>query len=171
MKTSDICTNIAEAEDKDILTRPLFAVNIRLMRTSPGYRRLVEAACEYIAECCRNEDPPGCGSYIGFSGANAGIPWDIIAVKRNGRVEVMINAQCNPAEGSVRVANWEGCGSMPDAGPMIVERDSLINVGFYRPDGTRVDIAGVYGRGGAGFVIQHEVDHNDGILLTERRIE
>jgi hypothetical protein len=168
LTNADICTNFANLEDKDILTRPLFAVNMRLFRTSPGYKALVLAACAYLVECCGHEQG-GKDSYIGYSGANAGIPWDIIAVRRGGGVDVMINARLRPNGNPPKVLSYEGCGSLPALGPMYVERDAQIEVEYFDLGGEfRLEFKVSQDQG--GFVIQHEVDHNDGILLTDRKV-
>jgi len=169
LKKSDICTNINEPEDKDILTRPLFAVNMRLFRTSPKYKALVLAACDYIAECCQHEQD-GRESYIGFSGANAGVPWDIIAVKRaNGTGPiVMLNTALEMSQ-RAPMKSYESCGSIPNGRTFMVDRDPQVVAIYYNREGQRSSYVS------DGFsestVIQHEVDHNDGILLTDRAIK
>lgn len=162
LKKQDICTNYDKAEDRDILTRPLFAVNMRLFHSSPGYKKLVLAACEYIAMCCLHE-ANGVKSYIGYSGANAGIPWDIIAVLRDGYPVVMINAQLKL--GDRKQLSYESCGSLPKAGTFMINRSTNVIVVYYDVAGEGHDLLL---SGTEAFVAQHEVDHNDGILLTDR---
>lgn len=161
-KKSDICTNYFLEEDRDILTRPLFAVNMRLFNSSPGYRKLVLGACKYLLECCTHQQD-GVPSYDGFSGANGGVPWDIIVLDCKGEKLVAINATLQLGESSF--LSYESCGSLPNAGVFTVSRADKVIVNYYDTDGS-VRSRGLVARPAA--VIQHEVDHNDGILLLDR---
>lgn len=155
-KHEDYCTFRKNEEDRDILTRKLFDVNMRLFQSSEGYRKLVLAACDYIRWCSITEKE-GYKKPHGFSGANAGIPWNIIAVGS----EVMINPLIVHAEG--RRLGLSNCGSLLLAQPIEIWRYAQITVEFFRPDGILVSQTGYLP------TVQHEVDHNNGILITDRR--
>lgn len=180
MKMRDYTTHIAEPEDVPYLRTKLLDVNIRLLRSSSAYRDLVTKACAYIAACClrKSDDYP---LPYGFSGANAGIPWNIIGVVRNrGTREADVLVMVNPTV--IRASNEtvqasSNCGSLQLKDSIRVLRPERILVQWYElPDHWNADRDGVdkkiewFDRTSGGLTIQHEIDHNLGILITDREI-
>ncbi len=197
MKHSDYCTHINNDEDKDILTRPLFDVNMRLFKTSDGYRKIVISVCNYLKWWA---ETPKDGYKIphGVSGANAAIPFNIIAYnvfkdKLNcrkcggkGRVyeqfftgmeevdcdecktkaTVLINPRIIKYHGELIQTN-SNCGSLTLDKPILVNRYERVSVEFW-------DMKGnfhrqMFNRDEGSLTIQHEIDHNQGILITDRK--
>ena len=76
---------------------------------------------------------------------------------------VLINPVIEP-EGSVRVLGWEGCLSLPGIRGEVIRWDRIRCRGFDL-DGREVErlATGAHAR-----VLQHEVDHLDGILFVDR---
>lgn len=161
-KHEDYCTLLKNEEDKDILTRKLFDVNIRLYNNSEGYRRIVEQCCSYLSWCAMTTKE-GYKKPHGYSGANAGIPFNLVALS-NGLV--MINPKI--LEESGYKTGLSNCGSLVLEKPIKIWRYSYIKVGFYnRRYFGRLDYETL-----TGYLptVQHEVDHNNGILITDRKV-
>lgn len=156
----DVCTHINNVEDRDILTRRLFDVNLRLMKTSPGYAAIVRACADYIHEMA-NTSREGYKTPHGFSGANAGIPFNIIAVK--GASTAMINPRIVKSEGFKR--SWSNCGSLTLEAPIEIDRFAQVTVEWWDLEGMRHITAGYLP------TLQHEIDHNNGVLITDRKVE
>lgn len=167
MKHSDWCTHINNPEDRDILTRKLFDVNMRLFRANDSYRALVQKVCEFI-EYSTMTEKEGYKKPHGYSGANAGIPWNIIGIAHaHGDATVMINPMYTPVEKEGKRVVKSNCGSLTLPEPIEITRWNRINVSYY-------DVFGEYNRlenvgPSPGFTIQHEVEHNLGILITDQK--
>lgn len=155
---TDVCTLLENPDDRDILTRKLFDVNMRLMETSPGYRKVVIACCEYIRLMAITERE-GYKKPHGFSGANAGIPFNIIALADG---TIMINPRILKTKGAkIGLSN---CGSLRLSEPIKVSRHAWIFFEYYDWDGKRHEDSGYLP------TVQHEIDHNNGVLITDRQV-
>lgn len=154
----DICTHMNNEEDRDILTRKLFDVNLRLMKTSPWYLNLIKEAAGYIWYMA-NTTREGYKTPHGFSGANAGIPFNIIAVA--GKEGPMLNPKVIKRHG-VRTS-FSNCGSLTLEKPIEIMRYALVEVEYWDLSCERHLISGYLP------TVQHEIDHNQGILITDRR--
>lgn len=174
MKHSDICTHLDNEEDCDYLTRKLFDVNTRLFKTSKTYSKIVIDACIYMIWLADGERE-GYKELHGFSGANAGIPWNIIVVNRKERADLMINPRITKSYGG-KVTSMSNCGSLTLPEPIEIMRHKFIDLEYltleqnkrgeyelFPVTETKVD------RSNGGLTIQHEVDHNLGILIFERQ--
>lgn len=156
-KHTDYCTLLRNHADKDILTRKLFDVNLRLYKTSRPYTHIIWDIAEYLLWCARTEKD-GYKKPHGYSGANAGIPFNIIATPD----EVMLNPHIIVATGSkIGVSD---CGSLLLPKPIKVDRFSEITFEFWDLDSNRHERTGYFP------TIQHEIDHNKGILITNREV-
>lgn len=172
MNHSDYVTDITHAEDVPYLRTPLFNVNMRLYRTSPQYRNVVQAAVYHITCCCLTK-AKGYKLPHGFSGANAGIPWNIIGIARNrGQLHAYAQIMINPriiARSTEMIESQSNCGSIRLPEPITVRRHAWVTVEWY--DGTAAFCRETFNRDQGGLTIQHEVDHNLGILITDRAVE
>lgn len=171
-KQEEYTTNIANNDDIPYLKTKLLDVNMRLFHSCLQYKALVLKACEHIEECALHKADNYSHPY-GFSGANAGIPWNIIAIVLNrgkswASATVMINPVITQYTGE-EVEATSNCGSVLAAKAIHVRRNSVVHVVWYDEDGCRCE--GHFGRHSGGFTIQHEVDHNNGVLITDRRIK
>jgi peptide deformylase len=63
-----------------------------------------------------------------------------------------------------KITGQEGCLSIPDT-PMLVERPDRVRVCYLDRDGVARDIDAT---GSLAMVLQHEIDHLDGILILDR---
>lgn len=162
VRHEDYCTFFSNQEDKDILTRKLFDVNIRLFYSSTGYRNLIKLTHDYLKWCAQTEKS-GYKKPHGYSGANAGIPFNIIALA-NGIV--MINPHLIKVSG--RKEGLSNCGSLVLEKPIKIWRHEHVTVRYYELTSfyslKECNISGYLP------TVQHEIDHNNGILITDRKI-
>lgn len=165
MNHKDYVTHINNIEDKDILTRRLFAVNMRLFGTSPQYKQMVLLICEYI-KVMVSTTKEGYAAPKGFSGANGGIPFNIIAYMTKQGPQVMINPRITRTDGDM-IITMSNCGSLTLPEPIKVKRFEYIDVEYYDMEGSMHKLVKV-DRDHYGFTIQHELDHGQGILITDR---
>jgi len=161
---SDYCTHIKNPEDKDILTRRLFDVNIRLLKTSLSYRHIIQVCCDEIAWAARAEKK-GYKKPHGWSGANAGVPFNIIAVMREGRAVVMINPKITKEYGE-EIKTLSNCGSLTLEKPIPVIRKEFIDLEYYTIECEKI-VETKVDRYSGSFTILHEINHNLGILITD----
>lgn len=164
MNHIDYCTHIRNQEDKDILTRPLFDVNMRLFNNNKEYRNIIINICDYLA-FCSSVEKDGYKKPHGWSGANAGIPFNIIAVNRGGFANIMINPKILKSYGK-KIESESNCGSLTLENSIKILRDEFIDIEYYTIAGNK-KIERKIGRGQGGFTIIHEIQHNMGILITD----
>lgn len=163
IKHIDYCTHISNLEDIDILTRKLFDVNIRLFNSSPQYREIVTLSINYLKWWCVTSKE-GYKKPHGVSGANTGIPFNIVAYNTNNGPVAMINPKIIKRYGG-KITGQSNCGSLTLPEPIEVTRDEFIDIDYFDENGDKISITKVDRKLG-GLTIQHEVDHNLGILIT-----
>lgn len=169
MKIDFTLTHISHPEDLPFLRKPLFDVNMRLYRCNGDYNTLVGMCCAMISTTARTKFEDYKKPH-GTSGANLAIPFNIIAVVRNRGeddeyVETMINPKITKRYGDV-VKRQSNCGSIRLKEQITIERPSLIDYEYYDQQGELHKFEGVGPENGS-LTIQHEVDHNLGILITD----
>lgn len=159
----DYATNIENDDDKDILTRPSFDVNMRLFGSSEQYRKIILDICSYLRWCVFTEKE-GYPRIAGYSGANAGIPFNIIVVRSGDRLITMINPQLI-AHSDETVSVYTNCGSLSLKEMIWVDRRCWIVVEYYNEAGDCIvdQFDGALG----GYTIQHELEHINGTLIKE----
>lgn len=160
MTHQDACTFLKNVEDQDILTRRLFDVNMRLFRDNPKYRGLIQWVAGYIKYLATTERE-GYKKPHGYSGANAGIPFNIIALADG---TMMINPKIVNTWGGTKIGE-SNCGSLLLVKPIRVKRYANVQVNYYSLDGLPCTATGYLP------TVQHEIDHNNGILITDRQVE
>lgn len=160
MKHTDVCTLYSNEEDRDILTRKLFDVNLRLYKSSSPYREIVRDCAGYIWWCAQTEKK-GYKKPHGFSGANGGIPFNIIATPE----KVMLNPHILDNHGGQVRHGESNCGSLLLTKPIEVWRWAKITFEYWDLGGNRHVETGYLP------TIQHEIDHNNGILILDRKRE
>lgn len=169
LKIEDHITHINNEEDIPYLRSKLLDVNIRLFKSSKHYRSLVIDACNYIKWLC-SETMEGYKKPHGMSGANAGVPWNIIAITRNrGKddewYQIMINPRIIKYDGEI-ISTESNCGSIRLEKPIKVKKHSVIFMEYYTEKGDKMDTG--FARHEGAFTIQHEIDHNLGVLITDK---
>lgn len=107
-----------------------------------------------------------------MSGANVAIPFNIIAVVRNrGRQDEYVEAMINPRVVSYsedKVKTVSNCGSIRLPEPIEITRFKSVMVEWYTESGEKRTETFI--RDNGGFTIQHEIDHNLGILIWDRKV-
>jgi peptide deformylase len=168
MKIEHFVTHIDTAEDVPYLRNELFDVNMRLFKSSAPYRRIVQGCCRYLEQLALTE-MEGYKRPHGMSGANIGIPFNIIAVVKNRNMEsrscmIMLNPKIvNYSKATVE--SYSNCGSIRLKEPIVVKRSENVTVEWFDIDGKPCKKA--FTRAEGSLTIQHEVDHNLGILITD----
>ena len=168
LKHSDYITHINNEEDNIYLKSKHFPVNMRLFKTSEQYKNIILQQCDYIRELCLDVKE-GYKKPHGMSSANAGLAFNIIGVTRN-RLQnneyckVLINAKIVEYMGDL-VETTSNCGSITLEEPIKLKRHSEIIVNYFDEKGN--EFVELFTRNTGAFTIQHEVDHNNGILITD----
>ena len=170
MNISDYLTHIDNKDDKPYLKIPLFNVNIRLLNSNKSYRDIVNKCCEHIKFCALTK-MDGYKLPHGMSGANVGIPFNIIGIvnnrgQENPYCDIMINPKIIEVAGGLKIVE-SNCGSIRLDKPIRIKRFGNVMVEWDDLDG------GLhkewFSKEDGGFTIQHEIDHNLGILITDRQ--
>jgi len=106
---------------------------------------------------------------VGIAAPQVGLLRRAVWVQRQDLPDQPFQFYANPrivAYGAETVRGWEGCLSIP-AGYGEVDRPASITVGWQQEDGTEhVETV----EGWTARIFQHEVDHLDGVLFTDRMI-
>jgi len=152
-------------DDNDILHRKLFDVNIRLFSINKKYRKLILNIVSYMKKTAKKkfEDYT---SAKGISGANVGIPFNIISVlNKNNRWDFFLNPEFLKKSTEKEIVK-SNCGSLLLKESIKVKRHKWIELEYYNLKGKKEVkyFDGQYGR-----TIQHEVDHNNGILIINKK--
>jgi peptide deformylase len=157
--------------DKTILHRKLFPVNIRLMNANLAYKNLIEDILVYMEEVLTWDRYEDYGRPKGISGANIGIPFNIIAIRNpvdenSDDVEFFLNPVII-ARSLIKEVVQSNCGSLRLEKPLSVERHVWIDIEYYNEHGIKQKRIQVDRKAG-GYTIQHEIEHNLGILITDK---
>lgn len=167
MKNTDYIVQNKKYEfDTDILHRKLFDVNIRLYKNNKTYFNIVNNILKYMDKITtiKFDDYP---APKGISGANIGIPFNIIGVMKNNKMNYFLNPRI--LEKSLEfITTTTNCGSVKLKKPIHIKRHRWIKVGYYDLNGRKhtKKFNLPYSA-----VMQHEIDHNNGILITGRQIK
>jgi len=162
MKIKECLIQVGE-EQNQMLRIPLFDVNMRLYVDNAVYNDLVKNALDYMVQtlCTEFSDYP---KIKGISGANLGIPFNLVIIRKEGSFIRMINPKYTAATDKVKVVE-SNCGSINLNKPIKVKRFKEIHVTYIAPNGRNMDT--IYS-GRLGCTIQHEIDHNKGVLITDK---
>lgn len=171
MKAADKFTHVDNLDDIIFLKRKAFPVNMRLFKSDTIYKRVIES-CAYALSVASLGEYEDYKSPHGMSGANLAIPFNIISIVKNRGesdeyVEIMINPEI--VAHSIKTTRVKSnCGSIRLEEMINVERYNTIHVRWYDLKGKQHFKE--FNRVDGGFTIQHEIDHNNGILITDRQL-
>ncbi len=152
----------------NILHNPVFNVNMRLFKTSLFYRQIIMDVVNYM-DSHLSLTYEGTASPLGVSGAKLGIPWNIIGYKCKGKNKFCINPVILRVSKETTETSTK-CAALILAEDVKVLRANLVDLEYYNLKGEKI-IEKNIGRFEGAFVIQHEVDHNYGVCITDRRIK
>ncbi len=166
--------NVAEAivqdgeEHDDVLHMKSAPVNIRLFKSNKHYREVVMQAVDYMLTTLYKKfnDYP---KVRGISGANIGIPLNIVAIKTKSSSEVFLNPRIINRSGAT-VSAKSNCGSLNLREPIKIKRYLWVEVEWHDVDSELHQE--IFKIGDSGLVssatLQHEMEHNLGILITDK---
>lgn len=157
MKIKEYVVQDKEEYD-EILHRRGFNVNMRLYNSNVIYRRLIQDIIQYMM-CTKNLSFGDYPKVKGISGANIGIPLNLVIVGNKVMINPTIVAQDHPNTFFVST-----CGSIPDARVTVI-RPSWITVEYFDINGKKDEETFTDNVG----TICHEIEHNLGILITDYR--
>lgn len=171
-KHSDYVTHIDNKEDIIYLKSKLFPVNMRLFKTSKEYKKIILDQCDYLANLVLTK-MDGYKKPHGMSSANAGLSFNIIAICENRNLwnedaKIMINPKILKEFGELEEC-LTNCGSLTLNKPIKIKRYPNITIEYYNLRGDYCKDN--YTRNNGSLTIQHEIDHNLGILITDRIYE
>jgi len=155
---------VQDKEDgDDILHNELFNVNMRLFNTNKKHNKLILNIVNYMEKIAKKKFKDYT-SAKGISGANVGVPFNIIGVKnKKNKWDFFINPtylKKSPIKKTVK----SNCGSLCLEKPIETDRCVWIKIEYYDLKGQKKI---EYFSGPYGNTIQHEIDHNKGILITD----
>lgn len=162
------------ADEHLFLRSKMFDVNMRLFKSSEKYKNIITECCNYIKFLALSKyedysDPHG------MSGANAGIPFNIIGVVYYRKVkntspicEIMINPRI-VHKSNTFIETESNCGSIRLRKSIKVKRHEWIVVNYFNEQG--IEFTEKIRRIDKCFTIEHEIDHNLGILIFDKKIK
>ena len=163
--------------DLDILHRRSFDVNMRLYKSNTEYQATIRKIIKFMGKmvCTEFDDY---AELKGMSGANIGIPLNIIAIKVENEKglpkkvssiefpEVFFFLNPKIIEHSKKTTIVKSnCGSINLSSLVKVARHDWIDLEAYNLVGEKN--LERYGKP-LSFTIQHEIDHNAGVLITDK---
>ena len=163
----DFLTQISDIpEYSELLHRRGFQVNMRLYKINKKYRKMIKDIIKYLHIAIKTNY--GWFSASGMSGHNVGIPLNIICFYK-GRcntgddgIITMINPKIMEQSKETKVCG-SGCGSIADGKTYYNKRPLWILVKYF-------DIKGIEHTDRFNYtsdIICHELDHNNGIMVTD----
>jgi peptide deformylase len=164
MEKVSVEENLVQNSEKenDYLHRPLFNVNIRLFTSNEHYRKTIIDICDYM-KLVMLQEYKDYSKLAGLSGANIGIPFNIISILKNDEITHMINPSIvRMSKQTLTVQS--NCGSLRLPNKISVLRREWVEVSYYDISGRHHQEKFTIVDGGG--TIQHEIDHNKGILIT-----
>jgi peptide deformylase len=151
-------------EDEDpMLRRQLFDVPLRLFKNNTSFNVLIKDSILHMLDALHNEYKDYKNAK-GISGANVGVPYNIIIVKDEDRDFILINPVMTPVGDETKKVS-SNCGSLVLEEKIKVLRYKKIVVSWYDWDG-EFHIKEFEGK--LAYTLQHEIDHNLGILITDK---
>jgi peptide deformylase len=149
------------------LTRKLHDVNIRLYNNNKEYCKIIKSIINLMSQILFmdfKDYPP----LKGISGANIGIPFNIIGIKINSATKHMLNPKIIKRAGK-DIKLTSNCGSLLLSENAAVLRSEIIEVTYYNLNGEKKIER--FSESDGGFTIQHEIEHNSGITLLNTKKE
>lgn len=132
----------------------------------PTEKALLYRACQELQEVCEQHEG------IGLSAVQVGLPWRLFVIKFKKNYEYFVNCRYEPV-GSEVGGSVEGCLSIktPSGEPRFfeVERFKIVRITGHQmtDDGELIPIDRTV-EGYYATVFQHEIDHQYGILISDK---
>lgn len=165
MKVADNIIQLGEYQDS-YLRRVLFPVNVRMLKTNPKYKQMIKQILKYMEHVVL-QDYSDYGKVTGLSGANIGVPFNIISIFCNNGVVHFINPYITSTSKEYKTL-YSNCGSLNLSKKIPVKRWEWVNMTYCNIDGT--EYSNRFYLSDRGGTIQHEIEHNNGTLITDKEI-
>jgi peptide deformylase len=153
-------------EGDPILRKTSFDVPIRLFKSNKAFKTLIKEIVLHMYDVLSAEYKDYKNTK-GISGANVGIPYNIIVVKDGDGYLTMLNPAMTPVGDETKVVS-SNCGSIVLREKVKVRRHEKIAVSWY-------DLSGEFHidefEGKLAYTLQHEIDHTLGILIIDKEEE
>ena len=162
----DYIVQIREQQN-ETLTRKLHDVSIRLYSNNKEYRKIVKSVIDLMSRILYI-DFVDYQPLKGISGANVGIPFNIVVIKIDETTKQMLNPIITKKVGK-DIRSTSNCGSLLLSENVVVLRSEIIEVAYYDLNGNKKIER--FSENDGGFTIQHEIEHNLGITLLDARKE
>lgn len=157
----------ADERSNEMLKVPLFDVNMRIYNNNDVYKRLIKNIIDHMIDTLHRKYA-NYPELRGISGANIGVPFNIVVVKITRGKEttdgVFINPKYRRAEKSDVITVTSNCGSLRLEKDIPTKRYNAIDLYYFDIDGKYIQ---KYVDEREMCTIQHEIDHNNGILITD----
>lgn len=172
MKASQLLTHIDNKEDVPFLRTPLLDVNMRLFNGAEYYKAIILRICNDLKWLALNQFEDYTRPY-GMSCANMGLPFNIIGYvvgrdEEEPTCQVMINPKVR-RRAHTRHVSLSNCGSIRLPRAIKIHRWDWVEVDYFDEAGQFR--YGLYTQFNHGDTIQHEIEHNKGILITDLAIK
>ena len=155
-----------------ILHNACHPVNIRLLENNVTYRFLVESAVSYMLNVLQT-DFSNYSELQGLSGANVGIPFNIVLLATKKGPLVLINPEIIGKSERTKTVK-SNCGSINLRKDIAVVRFKEVTVRYIQFDQTtigetegKLNLLTPVERTFTTGTVQHEIDHNLGVLITD----
>lgn len=159
---------VQDGEHHDhILHNLCHPVNIRLLKNNSSYRSLVEVIIFHMLDVFQTNFD----DYVelkGLSGANVGIPFNIIVLATENEPLVMINPKVIKESKNTKTV-ISNCGSINLAEPIEIKRFKKIRVRYVQFNQRGTNSFFTVEKTFNTSTVQHEIDHNLGILITDKK--
>lgn len=152
-------------ENDDCLHRPGFNIDIKLFAENAVFNSIIHKIIDYMKMILLSKFKDY-GKLKGISGANIGIPFNIVATLYDGVIEVFINPVILKVSRS-KTNVLSNCGSINLPKAIKVERHSWVLVKWMDVGGEHHEENFSVTNSKKACTLQHEIDHNQGILITD----
>jgi peptide deformylase len=150
----------------DCLHRPGFDVNVKMFQKNKMYNKIILGIIDYMI-LLLNTNFENYNPLKGISGANVGIPLNIVIVSDQGRDSIFINPVITKTS-ATKIAVSTNCGSVNLPEPIKKDRHIWIQLEWIDVKGIQHEkVFTTEKNKRMTFTLQHEIDHNKGILITD----
>lgn len=136
---------------------------MRLFKSNTEYQEIIIQICNYMTDIMSKKFSDY-SNLLGLSGANIGIPYNIIAFVKDDRINHMINPIVVAMSKKTKT-KLSNCGSINLKDKCVVSRREWIAVEYYNINGVLEQKKFTLDE--CGGTIQHEICHNKGFLITD----
>ena len=153
-------------KQNDMLVNKLYDISIRLYKCNREYNKFINGAVDYMKNLM-HVDFDNYPIVKGISGANVGIPFNIVIIEQDGGLLIMLNPKIIK-KSKKQIEALSNCGSINLSKKIVTLRHEKVTVEYYNLSGKK--ITETFLKKDKGLTIQHEIDHNLGITILDRQV-